>query len=97
MERYHAASDAAGRQLTLDIRHFCFWTMLRLTVADDTPHRTTTWFTMEKDRRAADEPQLFESQGLSLLDAIRTLVSKRRLAPSCAPSLADAPGIVSVS
>ena len=52
---------------------------------------------LEKDSRAADEPLLFESKGLSLLDAIRTLDAKRRLAPSCAPLLADAPGIVSVS
>ena len=52
---------------------------------------------LEKERRADDEPLLFESQGLTLLDAIRTLDAKRRLAPSCAPLLADAPGIVPVS
>jgi hypothetical protein len=33
----------------------------------------------------------------SLLDAIRTLDSKRRLAPSCGPLLQDSPGILPVS
>ena len=51
----HAASDAAGRQLTLDMWYLWFWTMLRLTAAVDTPHRAK-WFAILIHKGCLDLP-----------------------------------------